>query len=380
MSMSQLVKPSTSLAKGAIPGFLAEANSVDEWAPKLQGTPVLWPEDSAHVSGATVKHRNTHWVAGPKHEKTYTKGKNFSQMCEKNPQKFKALKRAYAREQEESLRLNESVARERRRRYKHLPSSSISSMRSSGASLSDNSKGQTDRRLKYWSNFTLVHAEEQNAAQARDKLEKEKADRLLRYKLKWKELKTLNKILRATRQPNNEDIDAFEELLSKTSTENPDPCCLSRDQFCKIVLGAHGNSPLASLQLCNRLFSSFDQRRRDKLDYRELVGTLRLLRKPGQPAGAKLRDVVHCFDIQKQHVLSLDEAKAIMLMCVSCDEDMELVMQEFIFAFELHIKQSKSSSEPLLMDHKEFFDILDYNDELMAAFDSQLHAVIEGIG
>jgi hypothetical protein len=379
MSMSQLDRPSTTLAKGAIPGFLGEANSVDEWAPKLQGTPVLWPEDSAHVSGASIKHRNTHWVAGPKHEKTYTKGKTFEKTCEKNPQKFKHLKRAYAREQEESMRLNESVARERRRRYKQMATGSISSMRSSGASLTDNSKGQTDRRLKYWSNFTLVHAEETNATQAREKLEKEKSDRLLRYRLKWKELKTINKILRATRQPNNEDIDAFEELLSKTSTENPDPCCLSRDQFCKIVLGAHGSSPLASLQLCNRLFSSFDPRRRDKLDYREIVGTLRLLRKPGQPAGAKLRDVVQGFDIQKQRVLSLDEAKTIMLMGVSSDEDMELIMQEFIFAFELHIKQSKQSAEPLLMDHKEFLDILDYNDELMAAFDSQLQAITDGL-
>jgi len=214
-----------------------------------------------------------------------------------------------------------------------------------------------------------VYSEEQNPELVREKLQKEKEDRLQRYRLKWKEMKTLNKVLRASRQPNNEDIDNYSDSLRKTAAENPEPTCLSRDQFCKIMLNSHGQHQLINAKHCNRIFSSYDPKRRDRLDIRELIGTLRLMRKADLPPLAKLAEMFATFDVEERGAITLAEVRSIVLMGASRDEDKEQIIREFNFSFQDYFKKGNDMQDITLQD---FNEVLQENEPLMEIFDRQL--------
>jgi Ca2+-binding EF-hand superfamily protein len=203
----------------------------------------------------------------------------------------------------------------------------------------------------------------------REKLQKEKEDRLLRYQLKWKEMRSLNKVLRASRAPNGEDIDNYNDSLQKTAAENPEPTCLSREQFCKIMLNSMGQHQLINAKHCNRVFSAFDPKRRDRLDIRELIGTLRLMRKPDQPARAKLAELFELFDIEARGYLTLAEIRVIALMGISSDEDKERLVREFNFSFQDYLKKGSDMQDISLAD---FDTVLTENEPLMELFEEQL--------
>ena len=182
------------------------------------------------------------------------------------------------------------------------------------------------------------------------------------------------KVLKASRLPNNEDIDNYSDSLQKTAAENPEPTCLSRDQFCKIMLNAHGQHTLITAKHCNRIFSSFDPKRRDRLDTRELIGTLRLIRKPNVLTISKLAEMFTVFDVEERGALTLGELRTIMLMVGSRDEDRESMIREFNFTFADYFKKGNEMQDISL---KEYNDALQENENLVELFEDQLQGSIQ---
>jgi Ca2+-binding EF-hand superfamily protein len=385
MDMSQHDRSKTQIAAGRIPDFLHGAKPVDEWAPKLTGTMVEWPEDSAYVAGSDLRHNNTHIIHGKMHERTYTTGLNWEDLNKLQPNKWKNLKRTYQKEEEDAQRFNESVVRERQRKARDVePPRSLSRMRkgvsdsmirmvaSQGRMLPPPSQ---DRKMKYWSNFSLVFSDEQNPEAAASKLQKEAEDRLTRYSLKWKELGSLNKILRGSRKPNNEDITDLKETLMKTASGNPIAWCLSRDQFCKIVFNSHGQHALCTQKMCNRVFSAFDPHRRDRLDTRELVCSLRLLRNPGDSAEDKMRALFAQYDMQGLGTITLGELRVMLLMCVASDDDTMRILKLFNEQMADMFRKGDENQELDIDFFEAFLDLP--RSPLMAEFADQLRSRLE---
>ena len=374
-SMRQTLKerPQTTLEQ-APPKFLRAVVRRDEWTPKQSGTPVLWKEDSAYPTGVKLKHRNTHVVYGPKHRKREVDGMPWEKLKAKEERRFARLERAFKHEEAEAARLKEAADREKTGPWGGSVRFGGSSVLSAGGSIVSGGGsmmsqrsgfsarsalgvggggssstslggggGKHDRRLKYWSSLTMVCSDEQNPAAAAEKLEQEKADRLMRYQLKWKELKCLDKILRASRKPNNEDLDDLGDLLYKTASENPVMTALSRDQFSKIMFNAHGTHAKMTTKHTHRLFSAFDPQRHDRADVRELLATLRVLRRPSESIEDKLREIFSLYDVHERGTATLVDLRKMFLTCVASDDDKLEVLKRFNEHTEFLVQAGRNS-------------------------------------
>eukprot|EP00937_MAST-01D_sp_MAST-1D-sp2_P004989 g4989.t1 len=385
LCMSQREQPQSTLPSASQPpAFLNPAPLRDEWAPKQSGSPMVWIEDSAYVNGSKLKHTNTHIVYGARHEASHTTGESWDKLSTQQPRRFKGLGRVYERGEHERSRLQGCLDRERRRGGRAaggtlgfasqsqslvgMDGDSLTGMpaRASQSQMQSKSlrKGsamlkylpgnehlrveggpsvQQDRRLKYWSSLTMVCSDEQNPEVAAEKLEKEKQDRLVRYQLKWKELKTLNKILRSSRKPNNEDLEELSDVLFKTASENPVMTVLSREQFTRILHNHYGAHASMTTKHMHRLFSSFDVRRKDRLDVRDLVGTLQVLRRPSESPEDKLRALFDRYDWHDRGSITLPELRSVFLTCTSSDEDKYQMLKHFNDDFS-HLENSGQSA------------------------------------
>lgn len=176
------------------------------------------------------------------------------------------------------------------------------------------------RGLKYWSACTVMYSQSETEQSLKASAQRMQKERAQRSKMKWKELLHLYNCLRAPtrRQVGVDEIDVLYSQLRKACAEAGSANSIGREAFWRIV--GQVDMPMTS---ANRLYSGFDTERRDEMDIREFVCSLRLFRKYGtEPLIDKL---VAMFDyyLYHDHTGKLRRADVVSLLQTCAEKELD---------------------------------------------------------
>lgn len=237
--------------------------------------------------------------------------------------------------------------------------------------------GETEPKqgLKYWTGFTVMYSTRQDEKTIKARAQKRAKEREMRAKIKWRELGGLFAYLRmpSRRQPGVDELQTLHQSLRKACAELGTEATITRDRFWQLISGTE----LPQLH-ANRLFSGFDVDRRDELDVRKFMCSLRLFKKPNEPLMDKLAS---CFDIYHTHSSTeyLRRADVISLLQVCADMEMEVDMMEKLAIRAMNSKFGNKSVWAMDVSREGFKAMLAESEMLMSTFTHQYAATVAAV-
>lgn len=184
-------------------------------------------------------------------------------------------------------------------------------------------RGMDRRGLKYWSSCTVMYSQRENEQSIKAQAQKAQKDRAMRSTVKWRELAYMYNLMRmpTRRQAGIDELDGLYATMRKACAERGTTNTLDRDTFWRIV--SQQDMPMTN---ANRLYSGFDLERRDELDIRQFICSLRLFRRPNEDLVEKLATLYSVY-LYHDHTGKLRRADvvAVMQTCADTELDKEVI-------------------------------------------------------
>lgn len=229
--------------------------------------------------------------------------------------------------------------------------------------------------LKYWTNFTVMYSTRQDEKSIKATAEKRANERELRAKIKWRELGGLFTYLRmpSRRKAGVDELKVLYASLRKACAELGTEASITRDRFWMLISASE-----LPQQNANRLFSGFDVDRKDEMDIRKFMCSVRLFKKPNEPLVDKLSALFDIFHVHSA-TENLRRADVVSLLQVCADREMEMDMIEKLALRAMNNKLGTKSVWAMDVSREAFVEILNTNEMLMSAFQNQYNATVGAV-
>ncbi|DAZ93527.1 TPA: hypothetical protein N0F65_000143 [Lagenidium giganteum] len=317
-------------------------NAPNPFAPKLHGSPTLWPEDASYPSGAQLEiNRMTRCPSPDCRYSTHSVGHvspdaHLQRTKAVHLQDTRALEQAFE-EQKEKRRQEIAYNKQQFKDWKAgLKFESL-------ADKMDHPFVKLNaRRAKA---VTIVRTTEYSPiSKFNEQVEQLTAKR---FTLRWRHMAILMEVMRRTpcRRPVLQDIEKILARCYDMTVKNKYPFELTRQQFWELIQKEY---PMMEVRHANRLYSSYDYMMQDRLDARAFLGTVRALRvQQGTPIDIicmSLRD----FDTMKNGRLqSRDSLCTTLTMCCGSEEEQQDMEKKSTMMWELLLREPPGDASEL---------------------------------
>jgi hypothetical protein len=327
----------------------------DEWGPTLRmapsrggknlDTPGQWPEASAFPSGAPMKK--------PTQEYWFNRESTLGETEAMRPKSAlpDRLRRTLEKEKTMLVQLNTTIKKERMEltlRPTMRPGSAPAKLRrkKKKAAESDEAVKQiiNSSTLNYWGEMSANVKRELRPEFSRTALMKQNATQKLQSEMKWILLREFYKCFRRSNRggpphPGLQDLHELAAMFVASTTENPLPNVISRDQLLNIVSKKMLDDAFDE-RSAQKLFTCFDTRNTNRLPWVSIIASIRCLLQTNEGMVGKLMGVFDVFAEYARGKMTLNNCYAIFILVAGSGEELHEMKMHYRHSFTFHLRDA----------------------------------------